>query len=370
VIGGDGGSGPIASTEVFDPESELIEAGPDLPEARSRHGAAPLGDPASPQAILVAGGLGATLAPLAEALVLRTGESPAVFVSAGNLLPAAFDPIVLALGDGNAIVLGGFTALSGSEGTDPSKEAALFAFDGASLSREFIDLPDFDFAKGAGGAAGAVRSGSTLGSEGTGTSVVLAGGRSASTARAVSIYNPYSAAAARDHDLTRSVGPRRALVGSSLIGIFGVVERIREYYGDRHRSIELRRTEDPVLGTVITGKIGEWGVHLEIDGGLIHGEVAGKGFTVWTQGDRLRGDGVTVDLASSPDDSVDGRYYLSWKRNSVLAQLWRIHGDQSFNGRIGPSDRNVAIDVDSEGTRTDGGHSWFDSTGLGLEGSR
>ena len=38
--------------------------------------------------------------------------------------------------------------------------------------------------------------------------------------------------AALTHDLTSQVGPEKALVGATLIGIFGVIERIREYDED------------------------------------------------------------------------------------------------------------------------------------------
>jgi hypothetical protein len=111
-------------------------------------------------------------------------------------------------------------------------------------------------------------------------------------------------------------------------------------------------------------------VDLEVDGGEIRGEAAGTRFHVTTRGDELRGDGVSVDLRASPDDSVQGRYYLSWKKNSVIVQAWRVSTDRRFEGRVAATDRNVAIETAGDGSRTDSAHSWMDSANLDLEHSR
>jgi hypothetical protein len=154
------------------------------------------------------------------------------------------------------------------------------------------------------------------------------------------------------------------------VGIFGVIERTREYYGARLRDIDLERVEDPVRGTVVKGKIGEWKVDLEIDGGMIRGKAAETSFTVDIRGDELRGDGVSVDLRAAPDTSIEGRYYPSWKKNSFLVQVWRLDGDRPFEGRIASYDTNLVIDIAASGMKTESAHSWIDNRTMDLDGSR
>ncbi len=366
VIGGVSASDSLGSTEVIDPSSGIVTSGPDLPAPRSRHAAVSVG---TDEAILIVGGLDSGGLPIDQGFLLQTTVSPETVSEAGRFGPAAFDLLALPLGDGNAVVLGGFSAMEDGTPVRPLKETALFAFDSTSGEGQFIDLPDFDLSSGAGAPAGAVRPGNDLDTEGTGTSVVLAGGRgSRGELRRGRLYNPYNPEAALTHDLTSQVGPEKALVGATLIGIFGVIERIREYDEDHRRNIDLKRVEDPVLGTVVRGEIGEWDVHLEIDGGMIYGEAAEEGFVVFTESDDLRADGIDIDLKARPDATIDGRYYLSWKKNSLLVQVWKIK--RAFEGRIASDDPNVAIKVEDNGTRTDEGISFFDNRTLDLDRSR
>src|SRR6185295_5555907 len=140
--------------------------------------------------------------------------------------PPSFDLLALSQADGTAVLLGGFTAVEPGGPASPSGEATLRRFDPVAGSGEFLDLPDFDLESGAGAPAGAVRTGSSLGAEGTGSSLVIAGGVSGSgEPRAALVYNPYNAAAAADHDLARAVGPERVLVAATVVGIVGVIER-------------------------------------------------------------------------------------------------------------------------------------------------
>jgi hypothetical protein len=367
VVGGENETGVLSSVDVIDPATDARSDGPALPAGRTRHAAAALGDGA---AVLIAGGLGADGAPLDSGLVLSVAATPAIS-DAGRFGPAAFDLLALPLTGGNAIVLGGFTALEDGSAVRPSKEAALLVFDAASASGSFIDLPDADPGNGLGAPAGDVRPGNSLGDEGAGESLVLAGGRgSGGDLRGGRIYNPYTVEAARANDLTARFGSDRALVGATLVGIFGVIERTREYYGERHREIDIERVEDAVRGTVVRGEIGEWDVDLELDSGVIRGKAAGTSFTVFIRGDELRGDGVSVDLRAAPDESVEGRYYLSWKKNSVLVQVWRLGGDRPFEGRIASDDPNLVIEVAAGGGRTDASHSYFDNREIDLSGSR
>jgi hypothetical protein len=369
VVGGEGAAEVLKSVEVID-QTGVVSVDPGLstiPAPRTRHAAAPLG---GGSAVLIAGGLGADGAPLDSGLVLSAGVTPTI-TDAGRFGPATFDLLALPLAGGNAVVLGGFTALEDGEAVRPSKEAALLVFDPASDSGSFLDLPDADPGDGVGAPAGDVRPGSSLGDEGSGESIVLAGGRgSGGDLRGGWIYNPYSPEAARANDLTARFGGDRALVGATLVGIFGVIERTREYYGERHREIDLARVEDAVRGTVVRGKIGEWEVDLELDSGVIRGKAAETSFTVYIRGDELRGDGVSVDLRAAPDESVEGRYYLSWKKNSVLVQVWRLYADHPFEGRVASDAPNLVIGIAASGAATDAAHSYFDNRGIDLSGSR
>jgi hypothetical protein len=369
VLGGENAGGVLASSELVDPASGAVSAGPDLPAPRTRHAAAPV---ASCAAILLAGGLGASGDPLDDGVVLRiSGAASESFTSAGRFGPPSFDLLALPQADGSAAVLGGFTSNAGGSPSGASHEAALFTFDPSSGQGQFLDLPDFDFQSGAGAPAGAARAGNGLGAEGTGSSMVLAGGRgSAGELLAARTYNPWNAAAARARDLTVQVGERRVMVAAGVIAVLGVIERTREYGVGRFRDIVLTRSEDPSRGSLVTGKIGEFEVELEIDGGSIHGEAAGTRFAFFSEGDRLLGDGLTLDLHAAPDDSIQGRYYLSWKRNSVLIQLSTFTSSSLFEGRIAAPLENVAIRVEDGDLSLDPVRSYVDSRSFDLSHSR
>ncbi len=366
VIGGEDSGGPLATTERIDPAAGTVTAGPALPSARTRHAAASVG---SCGGILVLGGLDASGAAIGSAILLRlTGAAPETFIDAGFFGPAVFDLVALTQADGDAVVLGGFTALESGVPVRPSKEAALFDFDAAAVSGEFIDIPDIDATSGAGAAAGAVRTGSSLGTDGTASAVVLAGGRgSDGELRAAASYNPFGAAAARVRDLTRQVGGERAMLGVTLLSIFGMVEKTREYEAGRLRDIDFARIEHPVLGTLIEGDLGEFKVSFEVDGGLIRGKAAGEEIIAFSVGDRLRSDAIDIRLG---DDLVEGRYDLSWKRNSLRVDLRQQFSSNHFEGRIAidldRDLRNTAIEIEGEGARTDRHRSFVDSRNFDL----
>ncbi len=366
VIGGEDSGGPLATTERIDPVAGTVTAGPALPSARTRHAAASVGGCG---AVLVVGGLDGSGAGIGSALLLRlTGAAPETFADAGGFGPAVFDLLALTQADGDAAVLGGFTALESGAPARPSKEAALFDFDAAAVSGEFIDLPDIDPSSGAGAAAAAVRPGSALGADGTGSAVVLAGGRgSGGELLAAASYNPFGASAARSRDLTRQVGGERAMLGATLLAVFGMVEKTREYEAGRLRDIDFTRTDDPVLGTVITGDLGEFGVRIELDGGLIRCVAAGETIVAFPEGDRLRSDAMDIRIG---DDSASGRYYLSWKRNSLRVDLRQQFSSSHFEGRIAidldRDLRNTAVEIEGGGARTDRHRSFVDSRNFDL----